>query len=205
MATNETPRFKIPYPAENDKNIWYPTLANTLDQFDTQIFGNLEQLKPIFRELPWVDNQVGPNQLVQTGDLVMISRTYQATVTVAAATTALTPEAMLCIRIAGGTETASTSVWEVVQSGADADPDLQVFGYVDSAYNIFWYNGSTLPVGSANTLFGSTSGGGAILSGLGNPNGVVAGLLGQTYIDITVPAAPIRYWCIDGAMTWFVD
>lgn len=161
MAAKETDRLGIPYAAQDSTIDWYTTFETGYQQIDTRIFANLENLKPIFQELPTVQNAVGPpRELVQTGDLVMISRTFQTTVTIPAASTALSAESMLCIRITSGAVAAQTSAWEVVQNGADIDADLQVFGYVDASYNIFWWNGSTMAPSDAGRLFNFIGSGG---------------------------------------------
>ena len=40
-----------------------------------------------------------------------------------------------------------------------------------------------------------------ILSGTGNPNSVVSGSVGQIYVDVTDPAAPVIYVNSDGTNT----
>jgi hypothetical protein len=161
---------------------------------------------------------------------------------------------MIGVRITAGAVADQSSIWETVPNGADIDAEFQVFGCVDAALNIFWYNGAVLAPGDIARLFQHVSapgaggetvkvtaidpvahylntkvaagtnvttlvvgggpfgevleisavGPGAVLSGVGNPNGVVPGNIGQLYRDVTIPGAEMFYVNTSGAMVWFL-
>jgi len=60
------------------------------------------------------------------------------------------------------------------------------------------------PGGTGESLEISAAGPGAVLTGVGNPNGVQVGTRGQIYEDIAVPGAELFYINTSGAMVWNV-
>jgi hypothetical protein len=224
-------------------------------QIDARIFANLENLKPVFVALPTVTNDLVLGELQQVGDWVMVSRTFATRITVPGGSTlTLVPDTMIGVRVTAGAVDAQVTAWETVPNGADIDAEMQIFGAVDSALNIFWWNGAVMAPGDVARLFQHVGGGGPggetvkvtavdpvahylntkvaagtnvttavigggpfgevlqvnaagpgdVLSGAGNPNGVVPGAMGQVYVDITLPGAEILYMNTSGAMVWSV-
>ena len=154
MPTRETSRFHIPYPGYDDRGNWDAKIMTMMAQLDANIFANMEHLRLVYAELPTVTNDAVTHELTQVGDFVLISRTFHNTITVAAGVVlTLQPTTMIGVRITSGITTNQTSVWETVANGADVDPDFQVLGYVDAAYNIYWYNGAMLIPGDTARLF----------------------------------------------------
>jgi hypothetical protein len=153
MATRETSRLHIPYPGQDDQGNWDAKFVTMMAQIDARVFANLENLKPVFAELPTVLNDTVSGELQQTGDWILVSRTFSARVTVPTASTlTLQPQTMIGVRITAGATTDQASAWETFAT-ADVDAEVQIFGYVDAALKIWWYNGTTLDVGETATLF----------------------------------------------------
>lgn len=161
MATRETSRLKIPYPGVDDQGNWDAKFVAMLAQIDTRIFANLENLKPVYAALPTVTNDLVLGELQQVGDWVIVSRTFNARITVPnASVLTLQPDTMIGVRITAGAVANQVSAWETVPNGADIDAEFQVFGCVDASLNIFWYNGSVLAPGDVARLFQHVGGGG---------------------------------------------
>lgn len=153
MATRETSRLHIPYPGVDDQGNWDAKIVSMMAQLDTRIFANLENLKPVYVELPTVLNDIATGELQQTGDWIIISRTFNASITVPTGSVlVLQPNTMIGVRITAGAVSNQISAWETAPQ-ADIDAEFQVFGYVDAALTIRWYNGTELAQGETAALF----------------------------------------------------
>lgn len=201
MATRETRRFHIPYPGLNDQSNWDAKFVSMITQVDSNLFGLLEHQQLTFQGLPTVTNNAGTHALDQVGDLVIISRTFGCTITVAAASVALVPQEIIGIEVPSGITANAVATWDVTDLAA-VDVDFLALGYVDPTYNIYWWNGAVLAVGDTARLFSHITGGTlAWLSGIGNPNGVVVAVAGTRYHDT---AANIIYTNTDSVSTWIL-
>jgi hypothetical protein len=253
MSTSETERFHIPYPGPDDQGTWFTKFATMMTQLDAVMFAQLENLKPTYALLPTVENNIAARELRQTGDWIIVSRTLNVAITVPTGSVlSLLQNHMIGVRVTAGAVGPQAGAWELWDS-ADIDGECQVFGYVDSSWNIYWYNGAVMAPGDVNRLFqhtGTGAGGetvkvtgadpvanylnskivaganittavlapgpmgetlrisaagpGAVLTGAGNPNGVVTGARGQVYVDTSVPGAEVFYMNTSGAMVWSV-
>lgn len=78
-----------------------------------------------------------------------------------------------------------TTAQRLAVSVNQGDAGMMVF---DVDFELFygWDGHSWVPVSSG-------SGGGVMLSGIGDPNGVVTAPLASIYFDMTNPAAPVQY------------
>ena len=162
----ETPRNQWPIPPWSaDWQLWQQQFLDLLNDQDSTVFANMENIKVVFSSIPnaSVIDDAGTAKLVMTGDLVLISRTLNTSITVDSSTDLeLQAGYMIGVVLTPGAVGPQDTVFELYSS-VEIDPSIQVFGYVDDAYTINWFNGSTLEQGDpARQMFSfkSTAGGG---------------------------------------------
>lgn len=162
----ETPRNQWPIPGWNaDWQSWQQQFLDLLNDQDATVFANTENLKVIFSSIPnaSVIDDAGTAKLVMTGDLVLISRTLNTSITIDSSTDLeLQAGYMIGVVLTPGAVGPQDTIFELYSS-VEIDPSIQVFGYVDDAYTINWFNGSTLEQGDPSRQmfsFKSTAGGG---------------------------------------------
>lgn len=162
----ETPRNQWPIPAWNAEWLaWQEKFNDLMSDVDSTVFANTENLKVVFKSIPnaSVVDDAGTPKLVMTGDLTLVSRTLNTSITVDGSTDlVLQAGYMIGAVLTPGAVGPQDTVFELFSS-VEIDPSIQVFGYVDEAFTINWFNGSTFEQGDpARQLFSfkSTAGGG---------------------------------------------
>jgi hypothetical protein len=149
----------LPYP-DDDARSWWAVFQDLVTAIDATLFATMEANAWTFEALPdaTVESDGGTGyQLRLLGPLVAVSRTLQASATVAAGTLALTPEWLIVVPVAAGASTAGTTALEIVQNGVPVHPDYRVLGVVRSDYSIIWWNAAVLVVGDTRRLFAHES------------------------------------------------
>jgi hypothetical protein len=205
MSTAETPRFHIPFPAEDDKGMWWTKFSNGMTQADALLFGLLENQKAIMKDLPSViitgPDGLGRYWFTPLATTTFVSRTLMADIVVSSTPLQILPNCVVGLTLTPGAIGTQSVDWELFTNTVPIDVTVQAFGYVNTDYSITWFNASRLSVGAITGLFAATGGGGgtAFLSGAGNPNGVVTALAGTSYYDT---AAAVLYMNIDSGTTW---
>lgn len=162
----ETPRNQWPIPEWDVEWLaWQNKFNDLMTDVDSTVFANMENLKVVFKSIPnaSVINDSGTMKLVMTGDLVIKSRTYNTDITVdSSVDLELSPGYMIGAVLTPGAVGPQDTAFELYSS-AEIDPSIQIFGFVDDAYTINWFNGSTFELGDPSRQlfsFKSTAGGG---------------------------------------------
>lgn len=210
MTSSNTGRFQWPIPPWNaDWQKWQAQFGNFAAGVDATAFALLEHLTIIHHTLPIVEIAVvGPNRyFTQTAAAVFISRTAQVQISVgptAAPGLALAVGGLIGASIQPGAIGPQAVDWEIYTSQTDIDSGIMVFGIVNADFSITWFNGNRLSVTVPTILFQGSSGSPppAMISGAGNPNGIVGpNIAGTPYQDVLTG---LIYMNIDGATAWQV-
>lgn len=164
MATEETPRFRIPYPGADDQGTWFAKFQNGMNQIDSHMFALLENQKVMMKQLP--DCVVtGPDggglYWFQTAtETILVSRTLLVDLVVSTTALEVKPGRLIGLTLTSGAVGTQYLDWELFENGTDIDGAVQVLGYVNADWSITWFNASHLPVGVTMQLFEvGTSGG----------------------------------------------
>jgi hypothetical protein len=162
---SDTIRNQWPVPEwDADWQEWQNTFQDMVAEQDATVFGVIEGTKEVFHQLPDASIVLddGDYTLVLSSDLILISRTLGTHISISSTVPiVLHPYYMIGAQITAGAIGAQSTVFEAVSS-ADIDPNFRIYGYVDAAYNINWFNGSVLLYGDdPRQIFSfSASGGG---------------------------------------------
>ena len=169
--TTETSRFRWALPSWSaDWQQWQPVFRDLMNNMDATMFANMEGSLLVFRDLPnveIVDMGGGAYQFRPDGVTRFISRTFQSMVTVSDTYLDLVSDAFICVTFSAGITGPQTADWECIQNGVDIDTSVHPIGYVNSTFQITWFNGAILPIGTQMPLFniGTSSGGGGGVGG----------------------------------------
>ena len=163
MAT-ESDRFKWPIPDWNaDWQKWQETFQDLIRNIDSNSFATMSNLTLIMKQLPTVSITGGGSSwnMIMAGDAIFVSRTHLSEIRVAATSVPLTVGAVLALTLTPGAVGPQNVEWEVYDYGLENAPEVLPLGYVDSSYNIIWFNGAVLTAGGASQrLFEFPSGSG---------------------------------------------
>lgn len=163
-TSNETERFNWDIPAWNaDWQKWQEKFGDLIRNIESTVFANMTSMQLIMKQLPTVevvDLGGGDWRMIMSANAVFVSRTLLTDIVVAQESVSLTAGGVIGLTLAPGAVGQQAIGWEVFDSGLDNSPDVVPIGYIDSSYNIIWYNGSILAPNTPTILFGGGSGSG---------------------------------------------
>ncbi len=172
MSNETTPRYRLPYPPQDDDpTSWYTVFQSMINQVDSGMFENLEGLNLVPKTLPTVQiSGLGVFSHVAAAEFV--SRTYFSTITVPPTSLTLVADRIIGLTIASGSPSNQSVAWELFEA-MDVDGGMVALGYVTSSLTIQWFNGAILPQATPYTLFahaGAGAGGGDMFKAVYDPN-----------------------------------
>lgn len=146
-----TSRFKWSIPDwDSDWQKWQEKFKALINNVDATVFGNMESARAIFAELPNVRivNNAGVREFHMDADAKFISRTYGTEITIdGSVVLELNPGELIGAVITNGAVGPQTTEFQMYSGSVDIAPDIQIFGYVNAAYTIIWWNGGSTVVG----------------------------------------------------------
>ena len=188
---DETQIFKWPVPAWNASwQEWQAQFSDLTNNIESTVF-SMEGFRLIIKQLPNVQIvNTGSWVMTMTGDVVFASKVHLSEVIVLSTTVTLVADSILCLTVPPGAVGQQVVPWQIYSNNVDPDPSIVPIGYIDSGYNITWYNGSRLLAGGPQLrLFaGELSG----VTGVVGPTGITgitgpSGLTGVTGAGVTGP------------------
>jgi hypothetical protein len=158
MAITESIRFTWPIPAwDADWQKWQEVFQDLITNIDATVFAVMTNSKLIMKELPnvWIQDMGGGDwKLRMAADAVFVSRLHMSNITLTAEDFSLTADSILALTFTPGAVGPQVVAWEAFTQGVDAAGEVIPLGYVDSSYNIIWFNGAELTAsGPAQGLF----------------------------------------------------
>lgn len=149
--SDTTIRFGWSIPGwDADYQKWQRDFRDLINNQDATIFAIMESNKLLVKQAPAVqivDVGGGSWELQMADSAIFISRTLNTEMTIPAASISLLQNSILVMPITPGATGSGTTSIEVKQSGVDIAPEDVCLGYIDSNYNIRWYNGNQLLAG----------------------------------------------------------